>query len=236
MRRGFRVILIVIALFTAAVIAILGPRAYVSSQRSKTLVTRKLLAQPKLAIDEYARRHGTYPVAHSFAALQKILGRADPWRDAWGNELRYEGAGSHYLLWSPGRNGRADGEPLLLRAFLDEQVARPFDLDLVVQDGIWAQYPWGTVDLCETPPIKRVSASDAASTGLLIIDLAPGRYAGTECPRFEILSGGHRVAVTQAGDQQVRLSPGRYGVQVLSGTIERDAEVIAGRITFITVP
>jgi hypothetical protein len=244
MRRGVRQLLIVVAVVFAAAVVVLGPGNTFAYRRHKVKETLSLLRQPKNAIDEYARHHGEYPTARSFAALERLLGRADASRDAWRNVLRYDGGGSHFLLWSAGADGKDDREPLLLRNFRYDHVEsrglKPFDLDLVVQDGIWAQYPEGLIELCDTPPINRVTRDEAAHTGLLRIDLGERVHPGMDCPRLEILSGDRLVAANDVGDQQFRLSPGRYRVRLASKagagvTHEEDAEVVAGRISFVTI-
>ncbi len=244
MRRSVRRLLLVVAVFLAAAVVVFGPGNYFAYRRHKVKETLSLLRQPKKAIDEYARHHGEYPAASSFAALERLLGRADAPRDAWGNVFRYDGGGSHYLLWSAGADGKDDQRPLLLRNFRYDHVEsrglKPFDLDVVAQDGIWAQYPEGLMELCEGPPIKLVTRDEAGRTGLLRIDLGEGAYSGMDCPRFEILSAGRVAATNEGGDQQFRLSPGRYRVRLAAKTgagitLEEDAQVEAGRISFVTI-
>ena len=141
MRRGFRGLVIVVAVFIAAAVVMFGPGNYFAYRRHKVKETLSLLREPEKAIEEYARHHGEYPNASSFASLERLLGRTDAQRDAWGNMLRYSGEGSHFLLWSAGADGKDDQAALLLRNFRYDQVEsrglEPFDLDLVVQDGIW---------------------------------------------------------------------------------------------------
>jgi hypothetical protein len=244
MRRSFRLLLIVVAVFFAAAVVVFGPGNYFAYRRHKVTETLSLLRPPKNAIDEYARRHGEYPAARSFAALERVLGRTDASRDAWENVLRYKGGGSSFLLWSAGADGKDEQEPLMLRNFHYDEVEnrgpKPFDLDLVVQDGIWAQYPEGAAYLCDTPPIKRVTPDEAANTGLLMIDLGESVHPGMDCPRFEILLGDRLVAANEVGDQQFRLLPGRYRVRLATKpgawiTHQEDADVVAGRITFVTI-
>ena len=122
MRRGFRRLVIVVAVFIAAAVVVFGPGNYFAYRRHKVKETLSLLREPEKAIEEYARHHGEYPNASSFASLERVLGRADAQRDAWGNMLRYSGEGSHFLLWSAGADGKDDQAPLLLRNFRYDQV------------------------------------------------------------------------------------------------------------------
>ena len=90
-----------------------------------------------LAIDAYRTDHKACPPTLR-ALIPEYLLDARLLRDSWHHPLVYFSSGDHFVLLSPGRDGRVDGQVAPPGGF---GTGGDFDQDIVIVDGEWAQSP-----------------------------------------------------------------------------------------------
>jgi hypothetical protein len=114
--------------------------------------TMRAMRTAAMAIESYSVDNQWYPTGGTAGSLADRLSptyvRDLPTRDGWGHEIRYvawkgdeaEGGPTHYVLVSPGRDGRFE---------MDDPRAYPpgatstFDGDIVFDTGSFQRYPEG---------------------------------------------------------------------------------------------
>ena len=100
----------VIAALTALA-AFAAPQIYVAEQRSHMAQSSAYIRDWAMAVEDYARRHGTYPRAGytgPVEGLASLFPKHPPLADGWGNPILYHASKSVYALRCTGRDGKND--------------------------------------------------------------------------------------------------------------------------------
>lgn len=121
--------------------------------------SNQVMFQNRAVLELYFREHGRYPAAppsgmfHDLAGELNRKGRRIVERDGWGEFLHYivSPDGQHYLLMSPGRNGKLEYRP----GELPPEPGNDVGQDTVIADGEFFYFYQGVYPYpaaCKTTP------------------------------------------------------------------------------------